>query len=108
MKHDPADTSPEAADHLRRLLRARSGEQRLRMACEMFDAARRLVVASLPEAVAADPVERSVSLLRRFYGRDLEPAVLDEIIARLRRRGEASTSRSNQLHRDGPTAASSS
>ena len=107
MKHDPADTSPEAADHLRRLLRARSGEQRLRMACEMFDAARRLVVASLPEAVAADPVERSVSLLRRFYGRDLEPAVLDEIIARLRRRG-ASTSRSNQLHRDGPTAASSS
>ena len=85
MTHDFPDTNPEAADQLRRLLRARTGEQRLRMACEMFDSARRLVVASLPEAIAADPVERSVSLLRRFYGRDLEPAVLDEIVARLRR-----------------------
>lgn len=85
MNGDLTGTSPDAADRLRHLLRDRSGEQRLRMACEMFDAARRLVVASLPEALAADPVERSVSLLRRFYSRDLAPAVIEEIIATLRR-----------------------
>lgn len=88
MKQDLSDTSPEAADHLWQLFRARSGEQRLRMACEMFDSARRLVVASLPEAVAADPVERSVALLRRFHGRDLEPPILDAIVTRLQRRAE--------------------
>ncbi|MBA3638087.1 MAG: hypothetical protein M3541_22770 [Acidobacteriota bacterium] len=86
MKPELTDTTPEAAHHLRKLLRARSGEERLRMASEMFDAAKRLVIASLPEAVASDPVERSVALLRRFYSRDLEPAVLEQVVARLRRR----------------------
>ena len=84
MKADPTDTSVDAADRLRNLLRARSGEQRLRMACEMFDAARRLAVASFPESVQNDPVERRIRLLRRLYLRDLAPAALEAIVARLR------------------------
>ncbi len=95
MTQAPSDTSPESAGHLRQLLAARSGEQRVRMACEMFDSARRLVVASLPEAIAADPLERSIALVRRLYGRDLEPAMLEQVIAQIRRRGEPATSRSS-------------
>jgi hypothetical protein len=84
MKHELTDTSAEATALHRRLLSARSGEQRLRMASDMFEAARRLVLASLPDDVAADPVERRVALFRRFYGRDLAPEVVERIVARIR------------------------
>jgi hypothetical protein len=93
MTHNLTDTSPEAADRLRHLFGARSGEQRLRMACEMFDSARRLAVASLPMLVLHDPLERRVSLLRRFYRRDLAPAALEAIVSTLRRPPHAGISR---------------
>ncbi len=85
MKHDLSDTNPGAADRLRHLLAARSAGQRLRMACEMFDSARRLALASLPKSVQSDPVEWRVSLLRRFYQRDIAPAALEAIGASIRR-----------------------
>ena len=42
------DTSPEIAELVRARLMALSGAERLRMGSEMFDAARRMVLASLP------------------------------------------------------------
>lgn len=93
MKHVPLDTSPEAAEHFHRLLMARSGEDRVRMACDMFDTARALIIASLAPHVAADPAERSVALLFRLYERDLDPAFLMRIADDLRRRLGASGTR---------------
>jgi hypothetical protein len=90
MKHVPLDTSPEAAELFHRLLMARSGEDRVRMACDMFDMARALIIASLPPHIAADPAERAVAVLFRLYERDLDPAFLTRIADDLRRRLGAS------------------
>jgi len=40
------DTSPEIASLMREMLMARSGAERVRMCCEMFDTARALALAS--------------------------------------------------------------
>ena len=42
------DTPPEIAEMLRTRLMAFSGAERIRMGSEMFDAARRMVLASFP------------------------------------------------------------
>lgn len=84
MSGELTDTSPEVGNRHRELLSARSGEERLRMAGEMFDAARRLVLSSLP--MTGDPVERRVQILRRFYGRHIDPGSLEKIIAAVRQR----------------------
>lgn len=41
-------------------------EERVRMCCEMFDTARRIVEASLPPGLS--PEERRYAICRRFYG----------------------------------------
>lgn len=76
MSDRPLDTSADAHAVYCLLLRQRTGAERMRMASDMFTTARRLVLASLPEDVRADPVQRAVALLRRLYGRDLDPGVL--------------------------------
>ncbi len=81
-----SDTTPEAERIYRSLLQQRTGAERLRMACEMFDVAKRLALASLPAHVREDPAARSAALLRRFYGRDLAPDVLEAVLARLEQR----------------------
>lgn len=85
MADDLLDTSADAERALRALLQQRTGTERVRMASEMFDTARRLALASLPEAVREDPFERSAALVRRFYGRDLDPSVLRAVTAHLHR-----------------------
>lgn len=87
-----ADTTPEAQAMLRELLMKRTGEERVRMACDMFQAARRLILAALPSDIAASPAERSVALLTRMYRGDLDEALLARVVADLRAR--ASTQRS--------------
>ncbi len=80
------DTPPEVAALHRRLLLQRSGEERLRMGCAMFDAARALVRASLASSAAAGRGgDLRVQLLRRTYGRDLPPDVLARVEERLGR-----------------------
>jgi hypothetical protein len=83
------DTTPEAHAELVRLLMQRSGEERVRMACDMFQAARRLMSAALPPEIASDPVERRIALLTRTYRDALEPEFLNRITADLRRRGQS-------------------
>ena len=91
MKDVPLATSPEAAELFHRLLLARSGEDRVWMACAMLDMARALIIASLPPQVAAVPAERAVAVLCRLY--DLDPAFLTRIADDLRRRLSASATR---------------
>jgi hypothetical protein len=63
------DTSPEIAEMVRARLMARSGAERFRMGVEMFEAARRMVLASLPSDLTE--TERKRRLFERLYGMPL-------------------------------------
>lgn len=63
------DTLPEIAEMVRARLMARSGAERFRMGAEMFEAARRMVLASLPGGLSE--LERKQRLFERFYGMPL-------------------------------------
>jgi|GEM_PF-673665 len=60
------DTSPEIADIVRNRLMALTGAERFRMGVQMFDAARRMVLASLPTDLPE--TERKRRLFERIYG----------------------------------------
>lgn len=63
------DTSPEIAELVRQKLMARSGEERFVMGALMFDAAREMILASLPEGLPADQLRQQ--LFQRVYGQPL-------------------------------------
>jgi hypothetical protein len=63
------DTPPEIAEMVRARLMALSGAERFRMGAEMFDAARRMVLASLPTDLSE--AERKCRLYERLYGEPL-------------------------------------
>ena len=60
------DTPPEIAALVRERLMARSNEERFIMGVRSFDAARELVLASLPAGLA--PMELKRQLFQRLYG----------------------------------------
>ena len=63
------DTPPEIAELVRARLMARTGSERFRMGVEMFGAARRMVLASLPAGLSES--ERKRRLFERLYGQSL-------------------------------------
>jgi hypothetical protein len=63
------DTSPEIAELVRKKMMARSGEERFLMGCRSFDAAREMVLASLPKDLAPNELKRR--LYQRIYGEPL-------------------------------------
>lgn len=79
------DTAPDMAARLDALLAQRSGSDRVRMACEMFDLARALAVAGIrndePDISLRDLRAR---LFERLYGRDFSEEERARIIATLR------------------------
>jgi hypothetical protein len=64
------DTSPEIEEKVRELMMARSGAERLAMGSSMFDAARKVVLASLPKDLPDEELKRL--LFERIYGQPLE------------------------------------
>jgi hypothetical protein len=69
-----SDTSPEIAEMIRVRLMAKSGAERFRIGVEMFEAARRMVLASFPADLPEE--ERKRRLFERLYGMPL-PAFLE-------------------------------
>ena len=63
------DTSPEVAELVRQKLMARPAAERFVMGALMFDAARAMVLASLPKGLSADQLKRQ--LFQRVYGQPL-------------------------------------
>lgn len=63
------DTSPEIADMVRARLMALSGAERFCMGARMFEAARSVVLASLPPDLSE--TERKRLLFDRLYGKPL-------------------------------------
>ena len=84
-------TRLDADERIGAWLAARSGADRIRVACDMFDTARALAVASLPDEVASNPAELGIALIERFYGRDLRPEFLARIADDLRVRRSLTT-----------------
>jgi len=79
------DTPPEVEARLNALFMQRSGSDRVRMACEMFDFARTLIIANIkanyPNISAA---ELRVKIFDRTYSDDFDADARARIIARLR------------------------
>jgi hypothetical protein len=67
------------------MLMRRSGAERLRMGCAMFDVARRLMRAGLgdPDGMDDSP-EMRARLFVRTYGTDFDPDARDRIVLWLR------------------------
>jgi hypothetical protein len=60
------DTPPEIAEMIRKMIMARSGEERFMMGVNSFEAARAIVLASLPENLSPEELKRQ--LFQRIYG----------------------------------------
>jgi hypothetical protein len=71
------DTSPEIAAMVQERLMQKSGAERFRMGVEMFEAARRMVLASMPAGLSEEELKRR--LFERIYGFPL-PATLSAVI----------------------------
>lgn len=63
------DTLPEIEKMVREQIMARSGEERFLMGVRMFDAARQMILASLPPNLSSEEFRRV--LFKRIYGFDL-------------------------------------
>jgi hypothetical protein len=70
------DTSPGIGEKVREMIMARSGAERMIMGSLMFDAARAIVIASLPKDLSEDEFKHR--LFERIYGKPLEQ-VLDTV-----------------------------
>ena len=77
------DTPADIQALHRRLLLARPGEERLRMAASMGRTARALVWASLPAGLSE--ADRREQFFLRFYAADFAPEQRAEIVAHVRR-----------------------
>jgi hypothetical protein len=69
------DTSPEVEKMVREMLMARSGAERVRMAAEMFEAARQVILASFPPGLSEDEVRRR--LFERVYAEELRAGTVE-------------------------------
>ncbi len=76
------DTSPEMEDRYRAIIMERSGEERLKMGCSMFDAAKALLRAGIlnqnPQASSAE-IRRALFL--QLYGHEFDADSRAKILA---------------------------
>jgi hypothetical protein len=80
-----SDTTPVIAARYRALIMRRSGSDRLRMACEMFDCARQLMIARIKaDHPRLTDAELRVKIFERTYGSDFASDERARIAARLR------------------------
>jgi len=70
---DMNDTDPEIERRFFDMIMARSGEERFIMGVRSFDAARDIVLASLPKDLPHDELNRR--LFERIYGASIEETV---------------------------------
>jgi hypothetical protein len=77
------DTTTEAARIYRDLLLSKSGAERFRMGCEMFETAKAFVLAGLREQGEEGLRER---LLLRLYGGDYAPEDRERVVEAIRKR----------------------
>ncbi|MBI4041225.1 MAG: hypothetical protein HY390_05100 [Deltaproteobacteria bacterium] len=76
------DTHPAIAKKIKTLMGRKSGEERLMMGFSMFDAAKKMVLASLSSSKlnTLTPIKRKYAVLLRFYGNDLSENLKKKIL----------------------------
>jgi len=78
------DTSPEMEKRYHAMLMRRSGQERLKMGCSMYDAAKQIVKSSiLNESPGLTESELKEKIFLRFYGLDFSQAQKQKIIVGL-------------------------
>ncbi len=75
------DTSSAAHEKMLALMRQKSGEERLKMGCSMFNTARELVLASFPKD--ATETDKRLFLFKRFYGSDFSKEQRERFVKRM-------------------------
>jgi len=65
-----SDTEPQVARKFYEMIMSRSGEERFMMGIRSFDAARTIVLASLPKDLSEDELKQK--LFERIYGAPME------------------------------------
>lgn len=75
------DTSPEIEKIYYEMMMKRSGEERMRMAAGMFDAARQMALASFPKGLSLCEINKL--LFERFYSNDFSDVEKKKIFARM-------------------------
>jgi len=76
------DTSPDMESRYRAMIMERSGEERLKMGCSMFDAAKTLMQAGiLDQNPRASPAEIRRALFMQLYGHEFNAASRAKILA---------------------------
>ena len=63
------DTAPEITEIVRQKIMARSAEERFVMGARSFEAAREMILASLPAGLSTEELKRQ--LFQRIYGQPL-------------------------------------
>lgn len=76
------DTSAKFEELMRVRIMQRSPTERLRMGCDMFDTAKSLVRASLPELSG---ISLQTAMFERFYGHDFDETTKTKIKEHLTR-----------------------
>lgn len=79
------DTNPAIEEMFFNMMMARNGVERLRMGFEMYEMARKIIIASIlkdnPEIPERD---MKISLFNRFYGNDLSSEIKQKFVERIR------------------------
>ena len=78
------DTHPDIAVRFRNMMMHKSGEQRLRMGCSMYDAAKQIVRSAIYEShPEVTDIEMKREIFLRFYGHEFSPADRKKFITAL-------------------------
>ena len=73
-----SDTAPEIQDMMDEIYKNKSGEEKLLIALSMFEAARKIVLSSLPSDLSEKELRKELFL--RFYGNDFNEKEKGRII----------------------------
>ncbi|MHC4555920.1 MAG: hypothetical protein ACYTFW_02325 [Planctomycetota bacterium] len=78
------DTHPEVAAQFRKLIRAKSNEERLLMGCSMYDTAKQIVCSAINNShPGITGVEIKKEIFLRFYGQDFSRADREKFLSSL-------------------------
>lgn len=76
------DTPPEIASQFRRLMMAKSNEQRLIMGCSMYDTARQIARSAIySQHPQITPQEMKKEIFLRFYGHEFSQTDKEKILS---------------------------
>ena len=78
------DTLPSVEEKFFSMMMEKSGEERIKMGCDMNETARRLVIASvLQKNLISSDADMRIAVLDRFYGSELSPEIREEFIRKI-------------------------